>query len=75
MFFVFLCLLGCCGLIVPRLSILKVRWPGLIDPQLFLYIDFSALCLAIIGFVGLLYYAKTLGWRLRRVDDLGESHW
>ncbi|MDR2366922.1 MAG: hypothetical protein LBF58_02245 [Deltaproteobacteria bacterium] len=68
-------ILGCWGVVVPRLSLFKLYCPYQIPAEYALYVDIGALSLASLGFLFFLFYVKALGWRLRRLDDLGEANW
>jgi hypothetical protein len=72
---VFLTLIGFLGLIVPRLNLFQARFPELIPGEFSQYLDAGALSLAVLGFLCFLYYTRSMSWRLRRIDDLGESRW
>jgi hypothetical protein len=67
--------LGLLGLVVPRLSAFKTKFPDLIPPDLVIQADALALSLAVLGLLSVIYYAKNLGRRLLRIDALGESNW
>ncbi|MDR2301614.1 MAG: hypothetical protein LBF38_06205 [Deltaproteobacteria bacterium] len=68
-------LVGCWGLIIPRLNLFKKYCPYEIPLEYEFYVDVSAFSLAILGLLFFLYYCKSLGWRMKRLDDLGEANW
>ncbi|MDR1111869.1 MAG: hypothetical protein LBP92_14530 [Deltaproteobacteria bacterium] len=72
-FFAFL--VGSWGLIVPRLNLFRRHWPYEIQAEYLLYADAAAMALALIGLLAFVFNARALGWRLRRLDDLGEANW
>ena len=71
----FLAVIGSWGIIIPRLSAFEQYCPYTIPVEYKLYIDVSAFSLAILGLLFFLYYTRALGWRLRRLDALGEASW
>ncbi|MDR0621445.1 MAG: hypothetical protein LBJ61_06180 [Deltaproteobacteria bacterium] len=70
-----LSLLGCWGIIVPRLSLFEAYCPYQIPAEYAFYVDVGAFSLALLGLLFFLFYVRALGWRLRRLDDLGEANW
>ncbi|MDR2387832.1 MAG: hypothetical protein LBE80_09655 [Deltaproteobacteria bacterium] len=68
-------LLGCWGLIIPRLSLFKKYSPYAIPQDYEFYVNVAAFSLAILGLLFFIFYAKSLGWRMKRLDDLGEANW
>jgi hypothetical protein len=74
-FAVVLSIIGCWAIIIPRLSMFKEYCPYTIPLEYVFYFDVAAFSLALLGLAFFLRYARALGWRLRRLDDLGEANW
>ncbi|MDR1677454.1 MAG: hypothetical protein LBS44_03580 [Deltaproteobacteria bacterium] len=70
-----LSMIGCWGLIVTRLNLFKQYYPYTIPAEYSFYIDVTALSFSLLGLLFFLYYVRVLGWRLRRLDGLGEVNW
>jgi hypothetical protein len=68
-------IIGAWGLFIPRLSLFKKYCPYEIPIEISFYIDIAAFSLALLGLFLFIYYIRVLGWRLRRLDDLGEANW
>lgn len=75
LFFCALAGLGLAGLVATRLSLFKVHFPDLVSRQTGFYADCVCLTILFLGLILLVRQARALAWRLRRVDDLGESRW
>ena len=70
-----LALAGSWGIIVTRLNIEAVGDLVFADPMTQFYIDLGCLTVVILGLFLVIYYRLRLSPRLKRMEDLGETHW
>ena len=69
-----LSIIGCWGLIIPRLTVFRPL-ARTADPRVWLYLDVGALALALLGVFLMLWYRHQILPRLARLETLGESSW
>jgi hypothetical protein len=69
-----LSIIGCWGLIIPRLNVFHAL-ALTSDPNVWLYLDVGSLAVAILGVFLILWYRHLILPRLARLEKLGESSW